>query len=118
MKSSIARLAATAIDYPPMQAPATFNLDAVKKEIEETEIVITLPKFEANTSQVCEVKTSGLLCFFKFVVGCLQDVSTSLHVCWDWKTRIVSVSYNPYGGDLHSHSLFLRGFLSESFSDW
>jgi arylsulfatase len=28
-------LAQTAIEYPPMQAPATFNLDAIKKEIEE-----------------------------------------------------------------------------------
>jgi hypothetical protein len=27
--------AATAIDYPPMQDPASFNLDAVKKQIEE-----------------------------------------------------------------------------------
>jgi len=25
----------TAIDYPPMQDPASFNLDAVKKKIEE-----------------------------------------------------------------------------------
>lgn len=32
---TVADLAKTAIDYPPMQAPATFNLDAVKKEIEE-----------------------------------------------------------------------------------
>src|ERR1700756_255779 len=30
-----AELASTAIDYPPMQAPATFNLDSVKREIEE-----------------------------------------------------------------------------------
>jgi len=29
-------LAKTAIDYPPMQDPASFNLDAVKKKIEET----------------------------------------------------------------------------------
>jgi arylsulfatase A-like enzyme len=31
----VANLAATAIDYPPMQAPASFNLDAVKREITE-----------------------------------------------------------------------------------
>jgi hypothetical protein len=31
----VTKLAMTAIDYPPMQAPATFNLDAVKKEIIE-----------------------------------------------------------------------------------
>jgi hypothetical protein len=35
VQQEVAKLAATAIDYPPMQAPATFNLDAVKKEIEE-----------------------------------------------------------------------------------
>jgi hypothetical protein len=27
--------AQTAIEFPPMQAPASFNLDAVKKEIDE-----------------------------------------------------------------------------------
>ena len=32
----VAKLAATAIDYPPMQAPASFNLDAVKQKINET----------------------------------------------------------------------------------
>jgi arylsulfatase len=31
----VAKLAATAIDYPPMQDPASFNLEAVKKKIEE-----------------------------------------------------------------------------------
>jgi arylsulfatase len=31
----VAKLASTAIDYPPMQDPASFNLDAVKKKIEE-----------------------------------------------------------------------------------
>jgi len=31
----VSKLALTAIDYPPMQAPATFNLDAVKKKVEE-----------------------------------------------------------------------------------
>ena len=30
----VAELAKTAIDYPPMQDPASFNLDAVKKQIE------------------------------------------------------------------------------------
>ena len=32
----VAKLAMTAIDYPPMQSPATFNLDAIKKQIQET----------------------------------------------------------------------------------
>jgi hypothetical protein len=31
----VANLARTAIDYPPMQDPASFTLDAVKKQIEE-----------------------------------------------------------------------------------
>jgi len=31
----VGKLADTAIDYPPMQAPASFNLDAIRKEIEE-----------------------------------------------------------------------------------
>jgi arylsulfatase len=35
VQQRVATLAETAINYPPMQAPATFNLDAVKKEIEE-----------------------------------------------------------------------------------
>ncbi len=30
-----AQLAKTAIDYPPMQAPASFNLDAIKKQIDD-----------------------------------------------------------------------------------
>ena len=30
-----AKLAETAINYPPMQDPASFNLDAVKKKIDE-----------------------------------------------------------------------------------
>jgi hypothetical protein len=30
----VAKLAETAIDYPPMQDPASFNLDAVKRQIE------------------------------------------------------------------------------------
>jgi arylsulfatase len=35
VQQAVAKLAETAIEYPPMQAPASFNLDAVKKEIEE-----------------------------------------------------------------------------------
>ena len=35
VQKTVAELAATAVDYPPMQAPASFNLDAVKREIEE-----------------------------------------------------------------------------------
>jgi arylsulfatase len=35
VQQRVANLAETAINYPPMQAPATFNLDAVKREIEE-----------------------------------------------------------------------------------
>jgi hypothetical protein len=35
VQQTVAELAKTAIDFPPMQAPATFNLDALKKEIEE-----------------------------------------------------------------------------------
>jgi arylsulfatase len=31
----VAKLAKTALDYPPMQDPASFNLDAVRKQIEE-----------------------------------------------------------------------------------
>ena len=30
-----AKLALTAVDYPPMQDPASFNLEAVKKKVEE-----------------------------------------------------------------------------------
>ena len=30
----VTKLAMTAIDYPPMQDPATFNLDAVKQKID------------------------------------------------------------------------------------
>jgi len=30
----VAKLAETAVNYPPMQAPASFNLDEVKQEIE------------------------------------------------------------------------------------
>jgi arylsulfatase len=35
VQEKVAALAATAIDYPPMQDPASFNLDAVKKKIDE-----------------------------------------------------------------------------------
>ncbi|MGH7185057.1 MAG: arylsulfatase, partial [Pseudomonadota bacterium] len=34
VQEAVTKLAATAIDYPPMQDPASFNLDAVKKQIE------------------------------------------------------------------------------------
>jgi arylsulfatase len=34
MQEEVAKLAKTAIEYPPMQAGASFNLDAVKKQIE------------------------------------------------------------------------------------
>ena len=30
----VAKLAQTAINYPPMQDPASFNLDAIKKQID------------------------------------------------------------------------------------
>jgi arylsulfatase A-like enzyme len=36
VQQHVAKLAATAIDYPPMQAPASFNLEAVKRKIDET----------------------------------------------------------------------------------
>jgi arylsulfatase len=35
VQQEVAKLAATAIDYPPMQAPASFNLEAVKAQVEE-----------------------------------------------------------------------------------
>jgi arylsulfatase A-like enzyme len=35
VQQTVGALAATAIDYPPMQAPASFNLDAVKRQIQE-----------------------------------------------------------------------------------
>src|SRR5215472_8655460 len=35
VQQKVAELARTAIDYPPMQDPASFNLDAVRKQIEE-----------------------------------------------------------------------------------
>ena len=35
VQQKVAELAATAIDYPPMQAPASFNLEAVKAKVQE-----------------------------------------------------------------------------------
>jgi arylsulfatase A-like enzyme len=35
VQKAVADLAQTAVDYPPMQAPASFNLDAVKRQIQE-----------------------------------------------------------------------------------
>jgi hypothetical protein len=35
VQQAVAKLAQSAIDYPPMQAPASFNLDAVKREVEQ-----------------------------------------------------------------------------------
>jgi len=35
VQQEVAKLAQTAIQYPPMQAPASFNLDAVKAQIDE-----------------------------------------------------------------------------------
>jgi hypothetical protein len=35
VQQRVAKLAETAVNYPPMQAPASFNLEAVKREIEE-----------------------------------------------------------------------------------
>ena len=35
VQQTVAQLAATAIDYPPMQAPASFNLEAVKAQVDE-----------------------------------------------------------------------------------
>ena len=35
VQQTVAKLAMTAIDYPPMQDPATFNLDAIKAKIQE-----------------------------------------------------------------------------------
>ena len=36
VQQEVAKLAQTAIEFPPMQAPASFNLEAVKRQIEET----------------------------------------------------------------------------------
>ena len=35
VQQAVAQLALTAVDYPPMQDPASFNLDAVKKKVQE-----------------------------------------------------------------------------------
>jgi arylsulfatase A-like enzyme len=35
VQQEVAKLAQTAVDYPPMQAPASFNLEAVKRQVEE-----------------------------------------------------------------------------------
>jgi arylsulfatase A-like enzyme len=35
VQQEVAKLAATAINYPPMQAPASFNLEAVKQQVQE-----------------------------------------------------------------------------------
>jgi arylsulfatase len=35
VQQSVAALAATAIQYPPMQAPASFNLEGIKDQVEE-----------------------------------------------------------------------------------
>ena len=34
-QEAVTKLALTAVDYPPMQAPASFNLEAVKRQVEE-----------------------------------------------------------------------------------
>jgi len=36
VQQKVAALAATAVEFPPMQAPASFNLEAVKRKIDET----------------------------------------------------------------------------------
>jgi arylsulfatase A-like enzyme len=43
VQQKVAELAQTAIDYPPMQAPASFNLEAVKEQVED--------KIKANTGR-------------------------------------------------------------------
>jgi len=35
VQQEVGRLAQTAIEYPPMQAPASFNLDAIKRQVEQ-----------------------------------------------------------------------------------
>jgi arylsulfatase len=35
VQQQVAALAQTAIEFPPMQAPASFNLEAVKRQIDE-----------------------------------------------------------------------------------
>jgi hypothetical protein len=36
VQKSVLQLVQTAIDYPPMQAPVSFNLDAIKRQVQET----------------------------------------------------------------------------------
>jgi arylsulfatase len=35
VQQEVAKLADTAVNYPPMQAPASFNLEAVKRQVDE-----------------------------------------------------------------------------------
>jgi len=35
VQRTVTKLAETAVEFPPMQAPATFNLDSVKHQIED-----------------------------------------------------------------------------------
>ena len=35
VQQQVAALAQTAIEFPPMQAPASFNLEAVKRQVDE-----------------------------------------------------------------------------------
>lgn len=35
VQQAVAKLAQTAIEFPPMQAPASFNLEAIKRQIDE-----------------------------------------------------------------------------------
>jgi hypothetical protein len=35
VQKAVADLATTAVEYPPMQAPASFNLTAVKQQVQE-----------------------------------------------------------------------------------
>jgi len=35
VQKQVAKLAQTAVEFPPMPSPATFNLDAVKKQVDE-----------------------------------------------------------------------------------
>ena len=35
VQQEVGKLAATAVVYPPMQAPASFNLEAVKRQVDE-----------------------------------------------------------------------------------
>jgi arylsulfatase len=35
VQQTVAKLVQTAVDFPPMQAPASFNLDAIKTKVQE-----------------------------------------------------------------------------------